>query len=94
MNDLGEIFCEAVDTIIKERIAEISFDKTVLCEIIDDSRRDKGQYIVIMNDTAKFEAYSTDTSYRNRQAVYVQIPGGDWNQQKIIIGRKVDDNVF
>ena len=93
MNDLGEIFCEAVDTIIKERIAEISFDKTVLCEIIDDSRRDKGQYIVIMNDTAKFEAYSTDTSYRNRQAVYVQIPGGDWNQQRIIIGRKVDDNV-
>lgn len=88
-NNYGEIICEAVDTLVQKRLSEISFDTTILCSIVDDSERDKGKYIV-SNGSAKFEAYSNDTSLRNRNNVYVQIPNGDWNQQKIIIGKKID----
>lgn len=87
--DYGELFCQAVDEIVKKRLEGISYDTTILCTIVDDSTRDKGIYIV-SNGSAKFEAVSAVTSYRNNTNVYVQIPGGDMNEQKIIIAKKTD----
>lgn len=88
--DYGELFCQAIDEIVKRRLEGISYDQTILCTIIDDSLHDKGTYIVTNNGQTKFEAFSSDTTYRNNNNVYVQIPGGDWNQQKIIIAKKTD----
>ena len=88
--DYGELFCQAIDEIVKKRLEGISYDQTILCTIIDDSLHDKGSYIVTNNGKTKFEAFSSDTTYRNNNNVYVQIPGGDWNQQKIIIAKKTD----
>lgn len=89
--DYGEIFCQAVDEIVGQRLEAVKFDQTILCTIIDDSWRDTGKYIVSNNGgTTKFEAFSENTDYRNNNNVYVQIPSGDWDQQKIIIGKKTD----
>ena len=93
MIDYGELFCEAVDTIVQERLTHVSFDKTILCTIVDDTNRSRGLYTVTENDNIKFEAYSSDTSYRKGNNVYVQNPGGDWNQQKIIISKKTTDTI-
>lgn len=91
--DYGELFCEAVDTIVKQRLESVSFDSTILCTIVDDSLRDSGTYTVTNNGgITKFDAYTNDTSLRNNNNVYVQIPGGDWNQQKIILAKKTDTN--
>lgn len=91
--DYGELFCEAVDTIVKQRLESVSFDSTILCTIVDDSLRDSGTYTVTNNGgITKFDAYTSDTSLRNNNNVYVQIPGGDWNQQKIILAKKTDTN--
>lgn len=87
--DYGEIICQAVDTIVSERLNGISYDTTILCTIEDDSRREDGVYIV-SNGSTKFEAYTTDTSFRKGTNVYVQIPSGDWNQQKIITAKKIE----
>ena len=89
--DYGELFCQAVDEIVKKRLEGISYDTTILCTIVDDSLRDKGIYTV-SNGSAKFEAVSAITSYRNDNSVYVQVPGGDMNEQKIIIAKKTDKN--
>lgn len=89
--DYGELFCQAVDEIVKKRLEGISYDSTILCTIIDDSKRDKGIYTV-SNGSAKFDAISAVTSYRNNTNVYVQIPGGDMKEQKIIIAKKTDSN--
>ena len=68
----GEVLCEAVDTIIKERLNGISFDKTILCTIIDDSDRNNGRYIVSENGSlTKFEAYSENIKLRENDNVYV-----------------------
>lgn len=88
----GEVFCEAVDEIVRKRLEGISYDSTVLCRVVDDSKREEGLYVVTHNNTTKFEAFSTITNYRNNDNVYVQIPNGDWNQQKIIIAKKTDKN--
>lgn len=91
--DYGELFCAAVDTIVQERLTHVSYDRTILCTIVDDSERAQGLYTVTENDSTKFIAYSTDTSYRNGYNVYVQIPGGDWNQQKLIVAKKTDNTI-
>lgn len=84
----GEVLCQAVDEIVRTRLEGISYDQTILCTIVDDSKREQGIYVVTNNSTTKFEAFSSITNYRNRDNVYVQIPSGDWNQQKIIIAKK------
>lgn len=88
--DYGELFCQAVDTILQERLNELSFDQTIVCTIIDNSNKANGIYRV-SNGSAKFDAYSSDTTYSNNTNVYVQIPRGDWSEQKIILSKKPDD---
>lgn len=86
-NDYGNIFCESVDTIITQRLAGLKYDQTVLCSIVDDSKREKGIYRVT-NGSIIFEAVSSETNYRNDNNVYVLIPEGNWNETKIITGKK------
>lgn len=85
--DYGNILCEAVDTIITQRLQGLSYDQTILCTIVDDSRREQGIYIAT-NDSARFEVVSDQTNYRNGNNVYVLIPKGDWNETKTITGKK------
>ena len=88
----GEVLCQAVDEIIRTRLEGISYDQTILCTIVDDSKREQGIYTVTNNNTTKFEAFSAVANYRNKDNVYVQIPSGDWNQQKIIVAKKTVKN--
>jgi Na+-transporting NADH:ubiquinone oxidoreductase subunit NqrF len=91
MADYGQLFCEAVDTIVQERLSGIKFDNTIVGIIVDDKDKAQGKYVVSYGQ-AKFEAYSlNDVKYNIHNNVYVQIPQGDWNEQKFIIGRKADD---
>ena len=89
--DYGQIMCEAVDTIIAKRLNGISYDQTVLCTIVDDTNKAQGKYIV-QKDNVKFEVYSTNTEYNKNDNVYVQIPEGDQNQDKFIIGKKINSS--
>jgi len=67
----------AIDTIVKSRIANLDFDKTVICTITDDSDKDNGHYVV--NDgSISFDAYSENTEYATNDSVYVTIPRGDY----------------
>lgn len=89
--DYGQIMCEAVDTIIAKRLNGISYDQTVLCTIVDNTNKAQGKYIV-QKDNVKFEVYSTNTEYNKNDNVYVQIPEGDQDQDKFIIGKKINSN--
>ena len=89
--DIGETFCQAVDEIVQSRINAITFDKTINCTIIEDTDAKKGQYRVT-DGSAKFYAYSAQTDYKKDDAVYVTVPNGDFNNQKIIIGKQITKN--
>ena len=92
--DYGELFCEAIDTIVAERLNAVAKDITVLCTVVDDSKRKEGKYVVTeTNAQTKFEAFSDNTEYRNDNNVYVTIPEGDMNQAKFIIGKKQKDEI-
>lgn len=80
--------CQAIDTIVKQRLSEIKFDETILCVIIDNSKREFGCYRVQYGSLI-FDAYCENKTYSNNEQVYVLIPKGDYTQQKIIINKYV-----
>lgn len=88
--DYTEIFCQATELLAQHLIDKVSFDKTITCTIIDDSNKENGKYKV-SDGSVGFEAHTEDTSLKKGDNVYVQIPNGDWNEQKIIISKKLKD---
>lgn len=86
MNDICEIICTAVDTIVSSKLEGLQYDITKLCTIVDDTQRNKGEYVV-SDGSIRFQAFSTDTSFREGNSVLVVIPNGDYNMQKTISGR-------
>ena len=89
MADYGELMIQAMDLIAKGAINSISYDTTKSYTISDNSQKDQGIYTVT-DGSVSFIAYS-EASYRVGEVVYVQIPEGDFNNQKLIIGKKINN---
>lgn len=89
--DVAETFLEAVDIVVQKRLEGIKYDTTDVATIIDDKSAKNGRYIV-STGSVSYVAYSTDTTYRNGDCVYVTIPNGDYDGQKIISGKKVSSS--
>lgn len=89
--EYSEIFCEAMNQMLKASLEGLPYDITKQCTIIDDSNKKDGLYVVT-DGSVKFEAYSTSEEYRKGTVVYVTIPNGDFNMQKIITGKQVGTN--
>lgn len=87
MPDLSELMLQSMEIMIDGSIKKINYDttKTYIIKSIPEPRN--GDYIVT-DGSVTFTAYS-DASYRVGETVYVQVPEGDFNNQKNIIGRKV-----
>jgi hypothetical protein len=64
---------EAVDTIVSARLANLPYDQTIECEIIDDSDKIKGEYQV-QHQNATFLAFGTPNEYKKSDVVYVSVP--------------------
>lgn len=92
---LIEDFFDSIDTIAEARVKDLKFNKTVRCEIVDTTKKDKGEYIVTDGST-KFKAYSDNTHYVRGDYVNVTIPNGDYSAQKMITGRCMtsEEDVF
>lgn len=86
MADISESLFQMVDIIVNKRLQAINFDNTDIYSITDASRAEFGEYKVT-DGNVTFTAYSTNTDYKENEAVYVTIPNNDFNQQKLIIGK-------
>lgn len=89
--DYCEIICTAIDEIVTSKLEGLRYDVTKLCTITDASQSYQGKYIV-SDGTAKYEAYSTDLSYKKGNTVLVTIPNGDYQLQKTILCRVSADD--
>ena len=83
----SEQIFQSIDTIISQRLNEVSFDKTEICEIVSQDKDNVNKYWV-SNGSLKYEAYSIDENrkYLANQKVYITIPQGNYNLRKLIIG--------
>lgn len=85
---------DAIYTIVTGVVSKQNYDITKECKIIevylDDKGARTGVYKVKSQD-AIFDAYAKQGEvYSINQKVYVQIPNGDFNAQKFIIGLKIN----
>lgn len=88
---LGEILCESVQILINKSLEDLQFDRTIKCEIVDDTNKKDGKYIVT-DGSAKMEAYcETADKYNVGEQVYVTVPGNDYTQKKIIVSKYVEN---
>lgn len=91
--DYGEIICSAVDSIVQARMNNLEFNITKTCTIVDIKQRKQGKYTV-SDGSVRFEALSEDTSYNLDDSVLVLIPNGDYQNNKLILGKtKVEDDL-
>lgn len=88
--DYTEEFLQAIDLMIKTRLQDVKFDTTIECIILDDTEAETNYRYWVSNGSAKFYAYS-ESKYYVDDTVYVSIPNNDYNDIKIIIGKKVNN---
>ena len=90
----SEQIFQSIDTIISQRLNEVSFDKTEICEIISIDEKIMNKYLV-SNGSLKYEAYSDDEDrkYLVGSKVYVRIANGDYTLRKIITGSYTTDEI-
>ena len=91
MGDITENLLDAIDIIADAKIQKVKFDKTIQMTIIDDSKADSGKYLV-SDGNNKFFAYSTEVQYRKDDTILVTIPEGDYDKQKFIVSKVVDES--
>lgn len=89
---LTENFCEAIKIITEDALSGIKYDKTVVATITDISKRKQGIYTV-SDGSIQFIAYSDVLNYSVGTNVYITIPEGDYSNDKIILGKKLKDDV-
>ena len=80
--------------VAKAVVDDISYDQTIECKIVDNERRKEGIYTVSY-EGAEFIAYAQDGSkafYKN-DIVFVQVPQGNFDNQKFILGRRSDETI-
>lgn len=90
-NDMLVDLFGAMDRITSSHVDKLKFDKTITAEIVSATNKEKGEYVV-SDGSSTFKAFSENTSYNPGSWVYVQIPNGDFNNQKIITGRYINNN--
>ena len=91
VNSYQDKLLEAMSIVSSQLISSIPYDKTITCTIVNDEYKAEGKYTVTNGD-ATFDAYSSDTKLKKEDVVYVTIPEGDYENQKIIQGKKTSGN--
>ena len=89
--DYTKTLCESIEVIAESVLKGISYDKTITCTIVDDSKKEQGEYIVT-DGSVQFTAYTSDTSFYKGTMVYVTIPEGDYGNTKIIVSKKINNS--
>ena len=84
----SEQILDSVQILTTEALKKVTFDRTEICEIISQDQQMPAKYLV-SNDNLKFYAYSDDEDkeYKEGSKVYVRIPNGDYNLEKVITGK-------
>jgi hypothetical protein len=90
IKDYNEILLKSIDTIVCSRIADINFDKTIQCAIVDASGAEEGKY-VLSDGSIEFTAYSENTKYQKDDRVNVLIPSNDFSNEKTILGKCISN---
>ena len=92
-NELNEIWLQAMDTLIQQRLSGLDYDKTYKGKVLKD--KGNGLYLIEQDGVIKFDAQSyNDAAYKEGDEVYILVPQGDYSAVKVIVGKsqKIDND--
>lgn len=93
-----ESMLQAMSIISTSQLNTISYDKTIVCTIVDRSAASKQSYYMVTDGSTRFKAYVQNTQeaeeYDVDDQVYVKIPNGDFSKKKIIEGYYVSEETM
>ena len=80
-----ESMLQAMSIISTSQLNTISYDKTIVCTIVDRSAASKQSYYMVTDGSTRFKAYVQNTQeaeeYDVDDQVYVKIPNGDFSKK-------------
>ena len=76
--DIAEQICQAIDSIVGERLKSINYDTTIIATIENNKEAKDCKYIC-SNGSTEFVAFSKDTTYKVGETVQVTIPNNDYD---------------
>ena len=92
IDQIQENFCQATNILIQKQLEALQFDITIEATIIDASKASMGTYSVSTGQST-FVAYSSsDVKYKKDDKVMITIPQGNYDNQKMIIGKCTNKN--
>lgn len=84
---LQESLLQAVQTVVSQAVSTQQWDQTLVGTIIACKSALTGEYVVNCNG-GKISAFTRDgEEYKSNERVYVQVPQGNFNNTKYIIGK-------
>lgn len=86
-NEAMENLFKAIDIITAERLSNLGYDKTIKATITDDSQSAQGRYVLTDGSSTFDASCNPDTVYKKDMIVYVIIPEGNWDNEKLIVGK-------
>lgn len=84
--DYAEKILRAAEIISTASLEKLEYDKTIICQIVSADNAGRGQYSVL-DGSSVFFAYTDKVDYEVGEQVYVTVPNSDYNKQKLIVGR-------
>lgn len=88
MSEISDNLLEAMDIVAQARDAQLPYDKTLSCQIVDNSNALNYEYLVSY-EGAEFNARTERTDLEVGDYVYVKIVNNDPAAERIIIGKKM-----
>lgn len=86
MSSIEKNICDTVSLIVDREISKARYDKTILAKIISCVDETTGKYKIKYQDSIFYAFSNNENIYAENSDVYILIPEGDFNKDKIIVG--------
>ena len=90
-NNIVEDLFESISTIVEKRIANLDYDKTIVCTITDISNAEKQNLYTVTDGSTTFQVQGDGGIYAIDDQVRVLIVNGDFTKEKYIQGKHSSD---
>lgn len=76
----------------EDKLKALRADKTIIGVVVNDTDWENGRYLCSYQNGTLYAYAIRDEHYEVNTVVYIQVPQGDFDSQKFIIGKQVDTN--
>lgn len=86
-NTITDSIFESISLIVEKHIANLDFDKTIICTVVDTTNAEKKNEYTVSDGSSRFIAYGNGGTYEVDDQVRVVIPKNNFAEQKYIQGK-------